>query len=154
MIKTINNLKINLNEKEVKKLNLDLLEKLYKKLKTFSNDCKECSDYLNRLEKHIQFLEENQYSLTKDIYKRNDELINDITTHIREGHNIIQEDYYTGIYTALGISIGSGLGVSIGLLIFDNIGLGIPIGTGLGTSIGLVIGANMDKKAKEEGRVI
>ncbi|NBI06462.1 glycine zipper family protein [Senegalia massiliensis] len=52
------------------------------------------------------------------------------------------------------MSIGSGLGVSIGLLIFDNIGLGIPIGTGLGTSIGLVIGANMDKKVKEEGRVI
>lgn len=153
IVKNTNYLKENLDEKKIKNLNLDLLEKIAKRLYSLSDKCKECNDYLLILEENVRLLKERE-NLPKDIYKSNNKIISDITTHLQNQHNIIQEGYYTVMCIGLGISFGAGLGLVFGLIIFDELALGLPIGSGLGISLGVAIGANMDKKAKEEGRVI
>ncbi|MBP3951726.1 glycine zipper family protein [Bacillus sp. YZJH907-2] len=45
------------------------------------------------------------------------------------------------------MSIGTSIGLVLGLLIFNNIGLGLPIGIG----IGVAIGAGLDADAKKKG---
>jgi len=71
--------------------------------------------------------------------------INSIVSHLQKQHKLVTEGYYMGI----GMTIGSGIGVSLGAAM-ENIGSGMPLGIG----IGMAIGAALDAKAKRGGRII
>ena len=53
-------------------------------------------------------------------------------------------------YVAIGMSLGVCFGVAIGQSAFGNSSTGIAVGM----AVGLAIGANLDAKAKKEGRVL
>lgn len=63
---------------------------------------------------------------------------------------ITSKNYYRNLWFVLGMSLGSGIGVSFGIII-GNMGL-FGIGIPIGMVIGLAVGTAMDKKAFEEGR--
>ena len=71
--------------------------------------------------------------------------INNIVKHLQKQHKLVTEGQYIGIGLAIGVGIGTALGVAL-----DNTG----VGTAIGTALGVAIGSYMDRKAKEEGRVI
>lgn len=63
---------------------------------------------------------------------------------------ITSKNYYRNLWFVLGMSLGSGIGVSFGIII-GNMGL-FGIGIPIGMVIGIAVGSAMDKKAFEEGR--
>lgn len=70
---------------------------------------------------------------------------------VEKQHKIVTKNYYRNIWLPLGMSaIGLPIGTLFGLLM-GNMGL-LAIGLPIGMGIGAVVGANMDKKAADEGR--
>ena len=66
-------------------------------------------------------------------------------------HKFVAKNHYRNLWMILGMSafglpFGVALGTSLGNMAF--LGIGLPIGM----AVGLAVGAQMDKKAKEEGR--
>ncbi len=53
-------------------------------------------------------------------------------------------------HLALGIALGSGFGVPLGLIFFDNVGLGIAIGTGMGVALGAGLQSQRPKKKDDD----
>ena len=76
---------------------------------------------------------------------------NSILKLLEKEMKLVPENYYLGIWMAVGMAaFGLPIGVALGLSL-DNmpfIGIGLPIGR----PIGMAIGAGMDKKASDEGR--
>ena len=60
--------------------------------------------------------------------------------------NYFRKTWFVLGMTVFGLPIGAALGFSLSNMAY--LGIGLPVGM----SIGLAMGANMDKKAKEEGR--
>jgi len=61
------------------------------------------------------------------------------------------EGHFIGKSMGIGTAIGAGLGFPFGLIIGNPafFGIGLPIGL----AIGAAVGTNLEKKAKEEGRI-
>lgn len=146
LLKELEELKVSVDIQTAKKLSLDLLERIIKRLGEFSPECDECSQSLNELEKYIKQLKDKQGGLDKNDLKQNSIKLNSITSHLQKQHKLVTEGCYLSIFMCLGMSIG----LVFGLTIFDNIALGLPIGMG----IGVAIGSGMDADAKKKGMVI
>lgn len=146
LLKELEELKVSVDIQTAKKLNLDLLERIIKRLGEFSPECDECSQSLNELEEYIKQLKDKQGGLDKNDLKQNSIKLNSITAHLQKQHKLVTEGCYLSIFMCLGMSIG----LVFGLTIFDNIALGLPIGMG----IGVAIGSGMDADAKKKGMVI
>lgn len=146
LMKDIEELKSSINGQAVKKLDLDLLTRIVKKLDSISPECEKCSLTLDELEKHIKQLKDRGALLNENDFKQNKSKLNDIVSHLQKQHKLVTEGYYLGIYMSLGMSIG----LVFGLLIFKNIALGLPIGM----CLGIAIGSGMDADAKKKGMVI
>lgn len=146
LLKEIEELKTSTDIQIAKKLDLDLFERILKRLGAFSSECEECSQMLNELEEHINQLKARQGQLDKNDFNQNRSKLNSIISHLQKHHKLITEGYYVGIYMSLGMSIG----LVLGLTVFDNIALGMPIGM----CIGLAIGSGMDADARKKGMTI
>ena len=75
----------------------------------------------------------------------------DILTYLEKHLKIVAQCHYRNTWLAVGMgAFGVPFGVMFGMLLENMafLGVGLPIGM----SLGIAIGANMDKKAKEEGR--
>jgi signal recognition particle GTPase len=142
----INNFKNSLNNEAVKKLDLDLLERIIKRLISFSVECEECKKILGELESYINEIKNKQGNFEKDDYKQYNDKIQLIIAHLQKSHKLITEGYYLSVFMCLGLSIG----LLFGLTIFDNIGIGMPIGMALGVAVG----ASVDADTKKKGLVI
>lgn len=146
LLKELEELKTSIDIQTAKKLNLDLLQRIIKRLGEFSPECDECSQSLNVLEEYIKLLKDKKGQFDKNDLKQNSIKLNSITSHFQKQHKLVTEGYYLSIFMCLGMSIG----LVFGLTIFDNIALGLPIGIG----IGVAIGSGMDADAKKKGMVI
>jgi hypothetical protein len=146
ILKDFEELKAGMDGQTVKKLNLDILERIIKRVVAFSPDCEECRRIAMELDEHINKLREKKDRLDKNDFKHNQIKINDVTAHLQKQHKLVTEGSYTSIYMCFGMSIG----VVFGLTVFHNIALGIPIGM----CLGLAIGASMDADAKKKGMTI
>ena len=54
---------------------------------------------------------------------------------------------YASMYMLIGMCIGIGIGMCLGNVIFDNIGIGMCFGIGIGFLLGFSYGSSLDKKA-------
>jgi len=133
-----------LSKKDAKKYKLGLLLKISARVDSFSSHCGQCQIFqqdITQLTQVLSYIVQASKEKRKGYFKK----INNIIKHLQKQHKLVTEGYYIGIGIAIGVGIGTVLG-----MIFEN----PAIGTGSGTAIGLAIGAYLDKKAKEEGRVI
>ena len=81
--------------------------------------------------------------------KKHTKAVNDLVEHLKKVHKLVDKGHYMGLGIGIGMVIGAVLGSVVGAAV-DSPGVGTAIGVGLG----LAVGAYLDKKAKEEGRVI
>ena len=133
-----------IDNKQAKTLDLDLLKRIIIRLQSF--DCNECTNYLSEMNEFVNYLNGNINSLEKQKLKEFWKTIEEIKTHLQKEHGLVPEGYYQSIYMSLGMSIG----LLFGLTIFDNLAMGLPIGM----SIGLAIGAGIDADYKKKGKTI
>jgi hypothetical protein len=135
-----------IGEKYAKQLNTKLVERVIKRLGSFSVGCKECEKHLLALDGQIEKLKGKQCQFEKVDFKEQRLQVNAVTSHLQKEHKLITEGYYMTTYMSIGMSIG----LIFGLLLFDNVGLGLPFGL----SIGIAIGVSMDADAKKKGMTI
>ena len=66
-------------------------------------------------------------------------------------NNKYPEGHFIGMWTGIGVAIGSGLGVPIALVLGNMafMGIGIPIGI----AIGVAIGTSQEARYKAEGKI-
>ncbi|MDA3846473.1 MAG: hypothetical protein PF505_08000 [Vallitaleaceae bacterium] len=76
-----------------------------------------------------------------------------MTEHLKNEHKLVEKDFYTSQYMAIGIALGAGIGVALGAGV-DNLAAFIGVGTALGAGVGVAVGAGADAKAVKEGRTI
>lgn len=139
-------LKASIDVQTAKKLNLELFERIIKRVNSFSPDCEECSQTLKELEDHINKLKAKQGRFDKNDFKQNSTKTNDIISHLEKQHKLVTEGTYLGVYMSLGMSIG----LVFGLTVFHNLALGMPIGM----CLGIALGASLDADAKKKGMTI
>lgn len=142
ILEKITKLNDEIDDKQSKILELDLLERITIRLQSL--DCIERANNLYELGGYVNYLNKNKDSLGKQELKEYRKTIGEITTHLQKGHGLVPEGYYLSIYIPFGMSIG----LVFGLIIFDNLALGLPIGMAIGIAIGSVIDADHKKKGK------
>ena len=134
-----------LNKKEAKKYKLDFLLKIAGRVDEFSGTCGECQLFQQDISQLIQDLSLLIQMPSKEGLKKYRRSTGSITKHLQKVHKLVTKGYYVGICMA----IGTGIGVAL------NAALDIPgIGPALGIGIGLAVGSYLDRKAKQEGRVL
>lgn len=130
--------------KHAAKLQLDLLERIARRLDSFA--CEECTAHLAELDRHVAMLASRLGALDKAEQKQHDRLVATVKGHLQKAHGLIPEGTYTGI----GMTLGMSAGLALGLLFDTYITLGLPIGL----SIGLAVGAGLDADARKKEKVI
>ena len=138
-----------LNKKDTKKYKLDLLLRIAKRVDDFSQTCGECQTFQSEITRLVQELSLLVQMPSKEGLKKHTKAINGMVSHLKKVHKLVEKGYYLGIGIGIGMAIGAGLGAALGAA-FDNPG----IGTAVGITLGVAIGGYLDRKAKEEGRVI
>lgn len=138
-----------LNEKDAKKYKLDLLLRVAKRVDDFSPSCGECQTFQAEVTRLVQELSLLVQMPSKEGLKSHTKAVNSVVGHLKKVHKLVDKGHYLGIGIGIGMAVGAALGGALGAAL-DNPG----IGTGVGVALGVVIGKYLDKRAKEEGRVI
>ncbi len=136
-----------MDKKQINYYRLDLLERITKRLATFHDECKECADFIGKLENYVDTIGTNADKQTKREY---DKYLNAIISHLASKHKLVADNYYMSIYMPIGMMFGMTFG-AVGI-IGDSSNMGIGISIGL--CIGVALGVSQDAKAKKDGRVI
>lgn len=134
-----------LNKKEARKLKLDLLLRVAGRADEFSARCGECELHKQEIATLAAGLGNLIHLPGKEARRRHTRAIDGMVKHLQKGHKLVAEGHYMGICIGIGVAIGAGIGTAL-----DNAG----IGPGIGIAIGLAIGTYLDRKAKQEGKVI
>lgn len=140
---------VSLGQNGAKKYKLDLLLRIAKRVDDFSATCGECQRLQQDITNLVQELSLLVQMPSKEGLKRHTKAVNNLVEHLKKAHKLVEKGHYMGMGIGIGMVIGAVLGGSLGAAL-DSPGIGTAIGIGLG----LAIGAYLDKRAKEEGRVI
>ena len=82
---------------------------------------------------------------SKEARRKHTKAINSMVKHLQKQHKLITEGHNMGIWIGIGMAIGAGIGTALG---------NPAIGPAIGIAIGVAIGSYLDRKAKQEGKVI
>ena len=145
----IDRYRLSLGEKSSKKFKLELLLRVARRIDQFSQTCVECENRKQEITRLVQELSLLTQTADRKTLKTYTAAINTIVQHLKKEHKLVEKGYYLGIGVSIGLAIGGGIGAALGAAL-DNPG----IGTGIGIALGAGIGAYLDRKARDEGRVI
>jgi len=161
-----------LSKKEARRYKLDLLLRVARRVDEFSASCGECQLFQPEIKQLSDELGNLVQVPGKEGRRRHTKAIDRMVKHLQKKHKLVTSRYYIGIC----IGIGTGLGTALGTALENStsryyIGICIGIGTGLGTALGtalensgagsaigiilgLAVGLYLDRKARQENRVI
>ena len=145
----ISGYQITLGQKDAKKYKLDQLLRIARRVDDFSGICGECQGYQQEISKQVQDLSLMVQMPDKEGMKKHIKAITDLTEHLKNVHKLVDKGHYLGMGIGIGLAIGGGIGAALGAAL-DNPG----IGTGIGIALGVAIGTYLDRRAREEGKVI
>ena len=134
-----------LNKKEAKKLKLDLLLRVARRVDEFSAYCGECQTLKQEITMLVAELGNLIHLPSKEARRKYTKAINSMVKHLQKQHKLITEGHNMGVWIGIGMAIGVGIGTALG---------NPAIGPAIGIAIGVAIGSYLDKKAKQEGKVI
>ena len=140
---------LTLGPKDAKKYRLDQLLRIAKRVDEFSDICEDCQSHQREIDKLLKNLNV-MYQMPdrekqKEYFKKHESL----TEHLKKFHKLVDKGHYMGMGIGIGMAIGVAIGSALGAA-FDSPG----IGTGIGAGLGMLIGVLLDKKARDEGKVI
>ncbi|MEN8614256.1 hypothetical protein ABFB09_03085 [Dehalogenimonas sp. THU2] len=142
----IQSLRDGLSPKEQKRLRLDMVLQVIRRLEALSADCDFCAGHpqiTDQLTEALNSFDREKWRI--DDWKTYYRLIDNTVKHLKEAHQLVEEGENMGMWIALGTGIGVALGAA-----FDNVGAGIVIGIAIGTAFG----ASLDAVAHKQGKVI
>ncbi len=135
-----------IREIRVKDLEMERMKQAARLLGDYGENCSRCHQLRQQMEQHVHWLSEEANVEDMAVVQVNRNLLKDIVRHLHKSHEVLPENHYTMIY----MGVGTALGITFGLTLFDNLGLGIVIGLGLGVGIG----SWLDTRAKNRGRTL
>lgn len=141
--------RLSLGKKDASKYRLDLLLRIAKRVDDFSPTCGECQAYQKEIDGLVKELSMFVQVPDRESLKRYKKTIDKMVEHLKGSHKLVDKGHYSGMGIGIGMAIGGGIGAALGA-VFDNPG----IGTGIGLALGLAVGSVLDRKARQEGRVI
>jgi len=146
--------KESLYKRDFKFYHVDTFLKLSKRIDGFSHQCPECLELKTEAEK----LAENLLEYLKgDLASRKiyEEKLSLMQKHIRSIHKILPKEYYTSLYSFLGIIVGIALGwFALFMINQAYIKQGLFFGFVFGLILGRIFGNRLDKKLKKANRVL
>jgi hypothetical protein len=145
----ISQYQVTLGQKSAKKYKLDLLLRVAKRVDDFAPSCGECQTFQQEITRLVQEMSLLIQMPSKEGIKSHTRAVNSMVNHLKKVHKLVEKGHYMGIGIGIGMAIGAGLGGAFEAAV-DNPGVGTAVGIGLG----IAIGAYLDRKAREEGRVI
>jgi hypothetical protein len=137
-------LKPNLTLKDQKRLRLDLVIRIARRLDSLALGCEACVGQLpviGRLVDSIKNGDQWQLHEWKAYYRTLDGLVK----HLKSAHHLVEEGEHLLMWTGIGVAIGVGIGAAFGQ---------VALGAGLGGALGVAIGSMLDAIAHRQGRVI
>ena len=138
-----------LGDKEAKKYKLDMLMRIARRVGEFQQTCGECEDDVQVINNLVNEMAMQVQIPSKQGMKSHVKAVDVMVEHMKKGHGLVDKGHYLGMGIGIGLAIGAGIGGALGAAL-DNPG----IGTGFGIAIGVAIGTFLDRRAKQEGRVI
>jgi len=145
----IDQYRIRLGEKDFKKYKLDLLVRMAKRVDGFSHTCGECETFKQEITGLVQEMSLLIQMPSKEGLKNHTKSVNRLLEHLKKVHKLVEKGHYLGMGIGIGMAIGAALGSAIGAAM-DSPG----VGTGVGIALGVAVGLYLDRKAREEGRVL
>jgi len=145
----ISGYQITLGQKDSRKYKLDQLLRIARRIDDFSGICTQCHGYQKEISKLVQDLSMMVQMPDDEGLKKHIRAITDLTEHLKKIHKLVDKGHYVGMGIGIGMAIGGGIGAALGA-VADSPGIGI----GIGIALGAAVGALLDKKAKDEGKVI
>ena len=145
----ISGYQITLGPKDAKKYRLDQILSLARRIDEYSGICAECQAYQPEITGMVRELGLIIQMPVKGIQKKLQQSITRIIEHLKKVHKLVDKGHYMGIGIGVGMAVGAVIGAGVGA-VADNPG----IGTGIGIALGAAVGAYLDKRAKEQGKVI
>lgn len=138
-----------LGEKGAKKYRLELLLRVAKRVDDFSQYCGECEAYKKVIGSLVQELSMVVQMPSREGVRKHNKAVTSLVEHLKKVHKLVDKGHYMGMGIGIGMAIGAVVGGALGAAL-DSPGAG----TGIGIALGLAIGAYLDKRARDEGRVI
>lgn len=145
----ISGYQLTLGQKNARKYRLDQLLRIARRIDDFSGICAECQGYQQEISRMVKDLGMMVQMPDNEAVKKYFQTIDELTGHLKNVHRLVDKGHYTGMGIGIGMAVGAVIGSVLGAAL-DNPG----IGTGIGAALGLAIGAFLDKKARDEGKVI
>ncbi|HEY51807.1 MAG TPA: glycine zipper family protein [Dehalococcoidia bacterium] len=137
--------KSSLSKREQKKYQLDLLERVSRRVAEFNEECGECQLFQQEITAYVNELGNMVHLSDNTRRKQYRRRLKQTVRHLQSQHKLVPKGHHVGLW----ISIGTGIGVAIGAAM-GKTGVGIPIGIAIGVAIGMML----DARAKKEDRVI
>ena len=144
LINLLDDIKRAIDKKAAANLELNKWKSMLQGLYSLAPNCEECSKQLQDVEVYLTQLKKKVNHSEEIDYKKHKLHYHTISNHLTKQHEIITSGYYLSIF----MSIGSGLGLVFGMLIFDNMILGLVFGAAIGVAVGSLLDANSKKKGK------
>ena len=145
----ISGYQITLGPKDAKKYRLDQILSLARRIDEHSGICAECQAYQPEITKMVRELGLIIQMPDREIQKKHQQSITSIIEHLKKVHKLVDKGHYMGISIGVGMALGAVIGAALGA-VADNPG----IGAGIGIALGAAVGAYLDKRAREQGKVI
>ena len=149
LLSKISEKKLYLDNKQIKYYRLDLLERIINRLALFSDECQECTNFINNLEPYIDSIRVN---VDKQTIKAYNTFLQKIISHMQLKHKLVNDSYYLTLFIPIGMVVGMAVGMAFGI-ISSFYGISSS-GIGIGLCLGVAIGAAIDADAKKKGKVI
>jgi hypothetical protein len=149
IVKELDQYQATLSKKDAQKYKTDLLLRVAKRVDDFSPSCGECQTFQSEITRLVQELSLLVQMPSKQGLKSHTKAVNSLVEHLKKVHKLVDKGHYLGMGIGIGLAVGAALGGALGAAL-DNSG----IGTAIGVALGIAIGKYLDKRAKEEGRVI
>ncbi|NPA67242.1 MAG: hypothetical protein GXO50_01385 [Chlorobi bacterium] len=128
---------------------IDRLERINERIDVFSDNCKTCENFKPELEHIVDKLPEyinGSPRMRAEYEKRSDKVVK----HLKKEHGLVSEQYYSSLYSFIGIISGTALFAAISVLIQPGF---LKWGALAGFTVGLIAGKIFGHKKDKEKKI-
>jgi hypothetical protein len=133
-----------LEPKEFRTYNIELLIKVVLKLDELSSNCLNCEELKESIDLIIDSIKVNKKVYSNEFKK--------VLVHLGNRHGIFPEGEKISMFTAMGLSLGVAFGLALSSSV-DGVAM-LPIGIGVGLVFGTSYGTYVEKKLKALGKLL